>query len=190
MRKLLLLATLLMPLLMSAQNTVQFILTSDGVYKAENGDDYIVIPFEGKTAHQIYQILVSNINSIYKNPSEVMTGVEDFSIKVRAISDDVIRTRLLGIGQSQSGYYQLEFKIKDGRVRVSAPLIDSEVWTVGDKGRVFADFPSIAKAHFNKDGSLKEGKRTKDYNRVVSKMNGIINSILNLSASKDADDDW
>lgn len=190
MRKLLFIFTMMMPFLMSAQDVVQFVLTNDGLYKAENGDDFIVVPFEGKSAHQIYQELASNINSLYNNPSEVMTSVEDASIKVRAISDDIIRARLMGLGQSESGYYQLEFKIKDGRVRVSAPYIESQVWCVTSKGRSYSDFAPLVKKHFNKDGSLKDGKRAEDYAIVVSKMNSIINAILNLSASQDSNEDW
>lgn len=190
MRKLLFIFAMLMPFLMSAQDAVQFVLTSDGLYKAENGEDYIVVPFEGKSSHQIYQELASNINSLYNKPSEVMTGVEDASIKVRAISDDIIRARLMGLGQSESGYYQLEFKIKDGRVRVSAPYIEPQVWYVTNKGRSYSDFAPLVKKHFNKDGSLKDGKRAEDYAIIVSKMNGIINAILNLSASQDSSEDW
>lgn len=190
MKKLLLIVALLMPFLISAQDAVQFLLTNNGLYKAENGEDYIIVPFDGKTSHQIYQELASNINSIYNNPSEVMTGVEDASIKIRAISNDVVRARLMGLGQSESGYYQLEFRIKDGRVRVSAPYIEPQVWTMTNKGHSYSDFASLVKKHFNKDGSLKDGKRAEDYAIVVSKMNAVINAILNLSAVQEVNEDW
>ncbi len=189
MKKLIVMMMLVLPMLAMAQDLVHFVLMPDGTYQTEDGKDFVVVPFEGKTAHQIYQELATNVGSVYNEPSEVMSGVEDASIKIRAHSDDLIRNRLMGIGQSFGGYYQLEFRIRDGRVRVSAPFIEEKVgfWMNGSYNS--NKFVFFVKKHF-KNGKLKDGKRAEDYNIVVAKMNGIINSILHTSTVQDAQDDW
>jgi len=185
MKKLIVMMMLVLPIMAMAQDLASFVLMPDGTYQTEDGKDFIVVPYEGKTAHQIYQELATNVGSTYNDPSKVMSGVEDASIKIRAFSDDLIRMKLLGLEQSLGGYYQLEFRIKDGRVRVSAPAIEETMWIDGPTNRKFS---GEVKKYFKK-GELKSGKQ-QDYNIVVGKMNGIINSILHASTVQDAQDDW
>lgn len=176
------------PLLAIAQKEEHFILWPDGLYRTEERKDFVVIPFENKTAHQIYQELASNVGSTFNNPSKVMSAVEDASIKIRAHSDDLIRTTMLGYS-SLGGYYQLEFRIKDGRVRVSAPFVENEVgvW-VGNRYDKFR-FTSIVKKYF-KNGKLKNDRRIKDYNIIVAKMNDVINNILYTSRVQEINENW
>ncbi|MDE5596133.1 MAG: hypothetical protein K2I89_11275, partial [Muribaculaceae bacterium] len=155
MKKLLAIVMMMLPILAWGQDFANFVLMPDGTYRTEDGKDFVVIPFEGKTAHQIYQELASNVGSIYNNPSKVMSSVEDASIKIRAFSNDLIRISLLGLGQSLGGYYQLEFRIKDGRVRVSAPIIEETMWIDGPIARTF---PKEVKGYF-KNGELKDKKK-------------------------------
>lgn len=82
------------------------------------------------------------------------------------------------------GYYQLEFRIKDGRVRVSAPFIEEKVWDEYEE----VQFSSLAKKYF-KDGKLKEN-RSSDYRMRITKMNNIINRILFTTVVQDATEDW
>ena len=87
MRKLIVMLLTLLPILAGAQELANFVLMPNGTYQTEDGQDFIVIPFEGKTAHQIYQELATNVGSTFNDPSKVMSGVEDASIKIRAFSD-------------------------------------------------------------------------------------------------------
>lgn len=81
-------------------------------------------------------------------------------------------------------YYQLEFRIKDGRVRVSAPYFEDDN-EVGDIG----NFAKIVKKWF-KNGQVKE-KETKTVAGLELYINGIINSILGLTGrTSNIDDDW
>lgn len=189
MRKLIAFVLMLLPMFAEAQQLANFVLMPNGTYQTEDGKDFVIIPFEGKTAHQIYLELASNVGSTFNDPSKVMSGVEDASIKIRAHSDDLIRNRLMGLAQSMGGYYQLEFRIKDGRVRVSAPYIEEEVgfWMNGNYNS--NKFEWFVKKHF-KDDKLKEGKRKEDYDIVVAKMNNIIKRILYTSTVQDATEDW
>jgi len=175
---------LLMPYASLAQNQVSFHLTEKGIYIDEQGNDFVVVPFEGQSAQQIYKTLCVNVSSVYNNPSEVMSTVEDASIKIRAFSNDLIRMSVIGLKQSLGGFYQLEFKIKDGRVRVSAPIVEETLWTDLPTERTFS---KEVKKYF-KNGVVKE-KKQEDLIIVETKMNVVINSILGSNLSEE-DNNW
>ncbi len=59
MKKLIVMMMLVLPMLAMAQDLVHFVLMPDGTYQTEDGKDFVVVPFEGKTAHQIYQELAT-----------------------------------------------------------------------------------------------------------------------------------
>ncbi|MBD5351355.1 MAG: hypothetical protein HDR86_00815 [Bacteroides sp.] len=186
MKKLLTLILMLLPMVAVAQELANFILMPDGTYQTEDGKDFVIIPFEGKTAHQIYQELASNVGSTYNDPSKVMSGVEDASIKIRAFSDFLWVNKVLGITHNWGGYYQLEFRIKDGRVRVAAPVVEDIAMDTQPHEKWW--YKSKLKKWF-KDGVVKEGDKQK-YDEIVAHMNGIINRILYTSSVQDASEDW
>lgn len=191
MKKLLAIMLMLLPSIVAAQDLVKFVLMPNGTYQAENGKDFIVIPFEGKTSHQIYQELASNVGSTFSNPSKVMSGVEGVSIKIRAYSDNLVMAKPFGFVKEQpyGGYYQLEFKIRDGRVRVSAPIIEDNVEFVSyDHKRYNGSFSHLVSKFF-KNGILQDNKRN-GYDIIVTRMNVVINRILYTSTIQDATEDW
>lgn len=182
---------LLLPILTVAQQLANFVLMPDGTYQTEDGKDFIVIPFEGKTAHQIYQELASNVSSTFNDPSKVMSGVEEASIKIRAYSNDLVIAKPFGYFKDQpfGGYYQLEFKIRDGRVRVSAPIVEEDVEFISyDHERFRGTFSKLIGKYF-KNGVIQD-KKKKNYETIVKRMNGVINSILHTSTVQDANEDW
>lgn len=186
MKKVIVIVLMLIPLLAVAQDAPEFILTSDGTYQTADGKDFVVVPFEGMTAHQIYQELATNIGSTYNNPTEVMSGVEGSSIKIRAYSDFLWLNKFLGIPHRWGGFYQIEFRIKDGRVRVSAPYVeDVSMDTLPLQKHAYG---SLVKKWFKK-GELKEGDKEK-YDAVVAHMNNIIARILFTSDTIEAVDEW
>ena len=172
---------MLLPMLGGAQELANFVLMPDGTYQTEDGKDFVVIPFDGKTAHQIYKELASNVGSTFNDPSKVMSGVEDASIKIRAYANVLIYRFVIGAKQPLGGYFQLEFKIKDGRVRVSAPYVE-------DKLDASFKFTKLVGAYF-KDGEIKPNKQG-DYNTIVLQMNNIVNRILYTSSTQEATEDW
>lgn len=190
MKKILFFFLLLCPFLMNAQDLVNFKLTPQGSFVAADGENYVVVPFEGKTAHQLYQMLASNVGSVYNDPSKVMTGVEDASIKIRAFSDNIYVKKVLGMPSYVQGHYQLEFRIKDGRVRVSAPMVEENLEMVGADGKRYpASFSHIVKGWF-KNGEPKE-KEVQNIENVENQMNYPINAILGLvGKTSTVDEDW
>lgn len=182
---------MLFPAIIDAQELVEFVLMPNGTYQTKDGKNFVVISFDGKTAHRIYQELASNVSSTFNNPSKVMSGVEDVSIKIRAYSDNLVMAKPFGFVKDQpyGGYYQLEFRIRDGRVRVSAPIIEGECKYVSiDNRRYNGNFPNLVTKYF-KNGILRDNKR-KSYDFIVARMNDVINRILYTSTIQDAIDNW
>lgn len=191
MKKLIAIVMMLLPMLAGAQELANFVLMPDGTYQTEDGKDFVVIPFEGKTAHQIYQELASNVGSTFNDPSKVMSGVDDASIKIRAFSDNLVMAKPFGFVKDQpyGGHYQLEFKIRDGRVRVSAPIVEEDVEYISyDHKRYDGTFSKLVSKYF-KNGVLHE-KKKKNYDAMVARMNSVINRILYTSTVQDANEDW
>lgn len=191
MRKVIAMMLMLLPMLAGAQGVVNFVLTPNGTYQTEDGQDFIVVPFEGKTAHQIYQELATNVGSTFNNPSKVMSGVEDASIKIRAYSDEIVYYKPFGYIYTFpfGGYYQLEFKIKDGRVRVSAPFVESTLEYRNTDGKLLTVSFKEAVGKLYKNGSLQE-KKAKYYYSSMNKMNNVVNSILCASKNQEETEDW
>lgn len=111
MKKILTLLLLVFPIFAIAQEKVSFKLTPQANFVTTSGEDFVIVPFEGKSAHEIYQILTSNVVSVYNDASEVMNGVNDELIKIRGFFPVYIK-KVLGVSQPWGGYYQLEFELK------------------------------------------------------------------------------
>ena len=193
MKKFITLLLLVCPILAFAQDLVSFKLTPEGSFTTASGEDFVVVPFEGKSAHEIYQTLASNVGSVYNDPSKVMSGVDDASIKIRAFSDNLYVQKVMGISHAWEGFYQLEFRIKDGRVRVSAPHVERDITCPSLSSNAIggnkSNFPFIVKKWF-KNGEVKE-KEAKHVANVENQLNGAINAILGLAGSTSkVDDDW
>lgn len=194
MKKILLLMAIVLPIILQAQEPVKFYLTDNGSFVSESGENFIVVPFDGKSAHEIFVTLTSNVASVYNNPSQVMSTVDDASIKIRAYNDCIFTNKVLMIQRCWAGYYQLEFRIKDGRVRVSAPIIENTLTNnqlsptaVGGGNK--REFDKVASGWF-KDGKPKE-KEQKNIEYVEAGVDVPINSILGvIGVNSEIDDNW
>lgn len=85
-------------------------------------DDFVVVPFEGKSAQEIYMQLIENINKLYKNPKEVHSTIENTSISVFAMGCDIAYDKILGITRSGCGTYTIKISIKDNRIKYISRL--------------------------------------------------------------------
>lgn len=166
-----------------AQESVTFTVTENGAFYAPDGKDYVIIPYGDKSAKDIYVILASNINSMYNNPSKVMSGVEYTSIKIRARGDLVLTKNILGTESLLQAYYQLEFQIKDGRVKVAAPFVEKSLYLSTSPFHEFKQFSKVINGYFE-DGHVKEKKR-KDYDILNSTINSIVNHILGVNQNEE-----
>lgn len=161
-----------------------FELSSTGSFVAPDGKDYIVYPIDGKSAHELFQMVCTNVGRIYNSPKDVMSVVEDKSVSIRAYSDGIMMVKLLGIQDFYNGYYNLLFEFKDGKIRISAPVIGS-LWYNGKE----ADYQKVVRSYFEKDGSVKEKHKDKK-NHVETKFNILINQLIAANESEAQNDDW
>lgn len=177
----------LMALAASSQSLVKFVLTPEGKYVTPEGEDFIVVPFEGKTASDIYSELLDNITAINRAPFEIAESIIPSLLVVHVKTDDIIRNRSLGKSYSMGGEYLVEIKIKDGRVRVAAPRVGPYA------GPHFVEFVWFVKNHFNKKGEFKDEKRQQDFEEVQARVNREVNLLLNLKAAHTKqveEEDW
>ncbi len=169
---------------------VDFKLQSNGTFATEDGANYVVVPFEGKSAHDLFTMLTSNVTSIYNDASKVMNTVEDNTVKIRGFAGSGKMFPYITMMKfSVEGHYQLEFKIRDGRVRVSAPMVeDNAAMTGGTNGPMAVSYGGMVQKHlFEKNGNVKK-KRIKDVEDIESYFNSIINRIL--AESQQIEEDW
>ena len=186
MKKLLILLCSLVAITGFAQ--VNFKLKADGSFQTPSGESYVVVPFQGKSAQEIFNLLQTNVLSIYRDASKVMNSVENTAIRIRGFAKSgEIFPFITIFEKSLEGYYDLAFKIRAGRVRVSAPFIEDEVVSVVSEKSQFLFGPvqpqivsyreQLEKHIFEEDGSVKK-KRVKDVANIEAFLNNIINSIL------------
>ena len=161
-------------------------MTDKGTYVSETGEDFAIVPFEGKSAEEIYQTLAANIGSTFNDPSKVMSGIESSYIKIRAYSPNIMSIKIMGIRHFLEGYFQLEFKIRDGRVRVSSPFVERQLRLDTD-ATITKSYTKEIKKYF-KNGVVKENKKD-DLLLLETNMNVIINAILGGHVSEE-EDNW
>lgn len=154
-------------------------MQKDGSFLTEDGKDYDIIQYEGLSAHEIYQKLCSNAGGVYNNPSKVMSNVEDVSIKIRALSTGLVKSGWA----YRDAYYQFQIKIKDGRVRVEAPMIENELMKLSYNDMGSTWFPNYAKKWLKNENSSKKNKGK--IFRVEININSAINGVLGYSLTKE-----
>ncbi len=168
----------------NAQNPVNFKLTTSGAFASEDGQDFIVVTFEGKTAHQIFQMLCVNVSKLYKNPKEVMSVVDDASISVRGYDSKVTYIKDLIQTYDVGGYYKLDFEIKDGKVKVNAPVIEENLVRSINQAKE-KNYSRMINS-WVKDGAFKE-KFLKQVEYTEYVQNNLINTILGTNKPKGSD---
>lgn len=174
-----------------AQDLVQFVFQPNGQFLTQDGKEYVVIPFEEKSASDLYTMVKNNAMSYYNSPKEVMSEGENV-ITIYALEKNMWLVKSMGAKAIYGGHYKLVFRFKDGRVRIDAPSIDKKLPmsegmftnTIGIPNNVYLS--SAAKKACN--DPKKENK-----SRVEEVVNEPINYLLGLLKKNNedtTDDDW
>ena len=174
-----------------AQDLVQFVFQPNGQFLTQDGKEYVVIPFEEKSASDLYTMVKNNAMSYYNSPKEVMSEGENV-ITIYALEKNMWLVKSMGAKAIYGGHYKLVFRFKDGRVRIDAPSIDEKLPmsegmftnTIGIPNNVYLS--SAAKKACN--DPKKENK-----SRVGEVVNEPINYLLGLLKKNNedtTDDDW
>ena len=144
-----------------AQNLVSFKLQPNGTFITEDGKDFVIVEFSDKTASELYDMVKQNVIETYKNPKHVMTENEPTSIKIRALSEPIFSgLKLIGGVTIYRAYYNLVFHFKDGRIKVDAPIIESNL-DVDGPNPISQRFDKYVDDWFDKDGQPKKKKADK-----------------------------
>lgn len=159
-------------------NKVDFTLleTAQFVCSEDHADTFYVIPFEDKSAEELYSMLMQNATLVVNNPDKQVAGVENSVVKVRA-EQSLLTEVVMMLPLQVTGTVIYEFQIKDGKIRVNAPYVEGGCH-YGTSARP-ASFKSAVKGYFKK-GQLKE-KKAAEFNHLIAKTNNVINTILGVS---------
>lgn len=173
-----------------AQDLVEFKLQPDGSFLAPNGENYVVLEYDGKTASELYSLVKSNVMTLYNSPKDVMSENENVSISIRAFSD-MVGTKTILLPRIFSGYYNLVFRFKDGKIRVDAPIFDDKI---KDRDNLLdpmhiPTFRGLVKSFFYKDGQPKE-KFVDNIKFTESPINYTINCLVGNVTTKTNNDNW
>lgn len=195
MKKLILFAMLLMCLGIQAQEKkVEFKLQPTGSFLTEDGKDYAVVEFEGKSASELYSMVKSNAMSLYNDPDKVMSESGGNTISFYAYCENMCVVSSMGAKGIYGGHYKLLFRFKDGRIRVDGPFIDEELpmnggfmtGTIGIPSRVFlSDYAKkVCKSN------SKKNREKKEYLEHI--VNSPINYLLDFSKNQKQkeDENW
>lgn len=166
-----------------------FTITTDGYYRAPDGKDYIIYPFEGKSSNEIYSLICSNVAKVYNSPQRVMSTVENTSVAIHAFADDILYQKsYLGLKFFYEGTYNLLIEIKDGRVKVNAPSFGMQTGQSETINRT-KTAEKILSDFFDKKGRLKENRAIwKSY--AEQRINSIYRTLLGIDSTNKTDNDW
>lgn len=192
MRIFILFLALLSPIFVFGQNS--FIVQKSGDFLTEDGKDYFVVEFEGKSQEELYKQVLVNVHKMYVSPKDVLSSVEYESISINAITDPVYYDRVLVSAFSRKLDYTITVQFKDGRLRVNAPVINACI--TKDEANVngfsrsnhFWDVIQNSTKLFDKDGSVNK-KKVDKFNAINETINGLITALV-FGTNEEDDDDW
>lgn len=191
MRKIVLILTLFLSVISAAQaqTAVDYCVNNGCGLSDSNGKKDIVVYFPGKSAHQIYTLMATNIGVLYNDPGEVMYGVDDAFIAVRGHSDDLCTTG----SQKWSANYTLRFVIKDEKVLILNPSITLKSKDYSLKKTVgreidFVDF--INQYWYDNNTGQFISSESQNMRSCELEISGIVNYILGILPSNTIPTNW
>lgn len=98
-----------------------------GKFVIDSINNYYVVPFTGKTAHQLYMEQLARIASIYSSPERVTEKVEDKTIVLNAAESKLMTSNGIAGKEEVIVRYRIELQFKDGKIRVNPPTITKAI---------------------------------------------------------------
>lgn len=141
MKKITLTFLTLLTLCLSAN--AQFTLERTGLINTENPEqNYIVIEFEGKPQQELYQAVNVYLHSLYVNPQNVLSTIENQAITVNGISPGAIDISLKRKPVLYDIKYTISIAFKDDRIRINCPyIIEMSKWVLNSKYDFYVEGP-------------------------------------------------
>lgn len=178
MKKLVFLVVVCFSFVVKAQ---YFNLTPEG-FKSYNGSGFVVLEIEGKQ-NELYQKTLVYLNSIYINPKEVLSFVENESININGFSaNSVKRTNSHRFDMG----YNLVVLFKDNKIRINAPSFKLTTYTSKRQQMLLyrkgTDLTGTYFGVYGKNGKVRFQKALDDLN---SFFNDFINDLYKALSSSD-----
>ena len=170
-----------------SQKKVEFFLQSNGSFLTADDSDYVVVPFEGKTVSELYSMVKSNVMSLYRNPKEVMSEDENVAIKICALKNLDWKEGYIYAYYDYYGDCSFLFQFKDGKIKVDAPSVSSQVYKKVSKS--YKSFYYYVRKLFTRKGSIKQ-RKLKHKLRIEKNINYPINYLLGFYQKNTGKDDW
>ena len=158
----------------------------DGNFTTQDGKDYDVATFEGKSATELFDVVKKNIALAYNSPKDVESNVDDKIISIFGYASNCVRFNW-GISPFiLSFHYSLKFQFKDGKIRIEVPILSQMEGAYYYKSlhELF-----VAARIFKKNGVLSEKSKKR---QVVIDFEDYFNNLLNriINGDAKANDDW
>lgn len=177
---------------LNAQTLVKFNLRPDGTFQTDDGKNFVVVEFEGKTAQELYTMVKSNAITLYNSPKTVLSENEPVNLSILALSENLYKTYKIGGGfVAYKANYNLVFHFKDGRIRIDAPLVHEKLDVSATGVPIPKSFVSLVDDWFEKNGSVKK-KKQDDVLKIEEIFNYPINYLLgyNKRGSSVNEEEW
>ena len=174
-------------------NAQKFELTAYGFVDSTNiNNNYIIVPFEGKSQKDIYNLALSALGKTFVSPKDRISHVEYSQLNLNGIIANATNLNRMGMKLYFDLYYNIILEFKDGRMKINGPIINNIVRDApfGSKHYIFlteserGSAISGHKALFKKNGKVNEKKHVENIekamnsliSRIVTEMNNTKNS--------------
>lgn len=165
-------------------NAQSFELTAKGFVNSSQQDvNYIIIPFEGKSQSEIFNMALAAIGKNFVSPQDVINKVEYSQININGILQNVTQRKPMGMVLPFDMKFNLILEFKDGKMKLNAPTIrdieqqghaDVHIYlTTAERGSTFFVHNF---ALFKNNGTVNEKKHKENIQEAT---NNFITSILN-----------
>ena len=154
-----------------------FELTARGFVDSTNiKNDYIIVPFEGKSQCEIFNLALAAIGKNFVSPKDRISKVEYSQINLNGTITAVTYLNRMGMKLYFDLYYNLILEFKDGRMKINGPIINDIVRDApfGDKHHMFlteAERGSAISGHkalFKKNGKVNEKKHKENIEEAIN----------------------
>lgn len=182
-------------------------VTANGLRDINNNEkSYVVLPFEGKTAQQLYDNALNFIKNTYKCPEDVIKGKKEgeylrfiaYISDFISLKDDI--DRIIQI----SANYLIELSFKEGKVKLEIIAIEMPEKSVNNTDLFSVETIDVPSKYgksqvifngefkdgyyiFNKKGELKRPNTKED---IEKHFNTLISSISEYLQGKEIKDNW
>lgn len=174
------------------QQRIKVSLTPNGLFRDSLSNSYAVIPFEGKTQSELYEMVLQNLYELYNSPKEVLSLFENEMIAIYAQTTKLAYNRVLGLTFAGQTYYKINIYFKDNKVKIDYPEISKATFRPVDSEIIY-QYPLLASTYFDKKGNVKK-KRIGIVNAIEEYANSLCNYIIYGSGQTQnestKDNDW